>query len=243
MGATEFTTYVAGANLGAAYASAVTDARCEYGNDGYNGTISTTSGYRRVLPTPLTLRAANLYGHTHIDDAQKWEHALAVPVAEDKHFTFRKVKMTVTVDPVNEHGHSASEWDIRDAALRKAFDKYGTSLHEVDVKPSIKTTTVVTQATGRAVTRYEVKTYGTRATLYDTKAQAIAAAKREALSSTGGSASVRAVKFYPDVNGTELAVVAAKTVSASAVLEITVATPRRADTPTTGWLFFGLAAC
>lgn len=242
MGACDFYTTAPGANLGEAYRAAVNEARREHGDNPYSGTISTTEGYRQAVRTPRTRSGATLYGSAHIEDAQKWGPALAVPVAEDEHFAFGKARMTVTVDPVNQYGGSTTEWEIRDAAVAQAYAKYGDSLHAVKVTPKIKNKVVITRATGRAVTRYEVRLgYQGTGTLYDTKAQALAAARKAATATL--TASVRAVKFYPDTDSAELAVVRTETVSASAVLDITIATPKRSDTPISGWLFFGLAAC
>lgn len=243
MGSCDFsTTVMTDAGVGTAYRHAVDEARREYGDNPYSGSISTTDGYRQVLSTPLTRSAAGLYASVHIEDGEKWGAALAVPVARDERFTFKKARMTVTIDPVNEYGRGVTEWEIRYAAIAQACAKYGSALHDVKVTPKVKTEAVVSQTAGRPVTRYEVTTNGHRTTLHATKAQALAEAKRAA--SVGGPAvKVRTVKYYPEASTTNLATVEVRVVSATAVLDIVVATPKKGDTPTEGWLFFGLAAC
>lgn len=52
MGAHDFTTTTTGKTATKAYETAVADARYEYGNDPYNGTISTTNGFEE-LPESL----------------------------------------------------------------------------------------------------------------------------------------------------------------------------------------------
>ncbi len=48
MGACQFQTTATGRNAKEAYRAAVEDARAEYGNDPYSGTIATTHGFREV---------------------------------------------------------------------------------------------------------------------------------------------------------------------------------------------------
>lgn len=242
MGSCDFsTTVMTDSGVAAAYRHAVDDARRENGDNPYSGTISTTDGYRQVLRTPLTRSGAGLYASVHIEDGQKWGPALAIPVAGDDRFTFKKARMTVTVDPTNEYGRSITEWEVRGAAIAQAYAKYGESLHDVTVTPRIKTRVVVTQTAGRPVTRYEVRA-GYRVSLHDTRAQALAEARKTATHG-GPTVAVRAVKYYPEADTGDLATVTVETVSASAVLDIILATPKKFDTPTEGWLFFGLAAC
>jgi hypothetical protein len=248
MGATEFTTGVVKAEtLNQAYAREVAGARAEFGSDGYNGTISTTSGYRQVVQIPMTASGARIYAAAHCDDTRKWEDALAVPVAHDEHFTFKTVKLNVTVDPVDESGRlrTIREYDVREAAIDRAMREHGLTVHNVEVEVKLKNRTVVTSATGRAVTKYEVSGGYNRGQLFDTKAQAVAAGKRLVSIGPGhGAISIRAVKFFPETNSTDAAVIRTETVEAKGVATVTLATPKKPhNTPVEGWIFFGLAAC
>lgn len=243
MGATDFVTFVPGTNtMKAAYQAAVSQALSEYGHDGYNGTISTTSGARQVVHTPVTSRTAAFYAQAHIDDAQKWEDALAVPVADDSQFKFSTAKFKVTLDPTKIN----TEWDIKEAATEMAFAKYGHTLDRVDVTVKMTTKTVVESAKGSAVTRYEL-VRGYNSQMFVTKAEAVAAAKKmlESGHNADTQVSIRAVKFYPE-SGTVAAKVKRVTTKATADVVVTIATPK-VNNPgllmTTGWLFFGLAAC
>jgi len=248
MGATGFTTGVVKADsLAQAYSREVADARAEFGSDGYNGTISTTSGFRQVVPLPMTAAGAGLYAEARWDDANKWEDALAIPVADEEHFTFKTVKLNVTVDPVDEAGRPRTirEYDVREAAVEKAILEHGCAVHNVAVASKIKTRTIVTSATGRAVTKYEVAGGYNRGQLFNTKAQAVAAAKKIVSSGYGNDKiSIRAVKFYPETNSTDAAVIRTETVEAKGTATVTLAVPKKPhSTPVAGWIFFGLAAC
>ncbi|WP_329431326.1 hypothetical protein OG339_48015 (plasmid) [Streptosporangium sp. NBC_01495] len=58
MGAHNFTTYVPGVDVEAAYCSAVAEAIADRGHSSYNGTISTTDGYLVLGDTPIPLQEA-----------------------------------------------------------------------------------------------------------------------------------------------------------------------------------------
>jgi hypothetical protein len=244
MGATEFTTQVyRTTTMASAYRAAVEEATHEYGYDGYNGTISTTSGVRSVVNRPMTEQGAKLYAAVH-DDGQKWESALGIPVADDKNFTFKKIKITVSLDPSEEEFSFSPKYALQDKARKMAFRTYGEKVHAVDVTPKVKTKTVVTSATGKSVLRYRVGA-GYRSALFDTKAKAVAAAKKE-VADGRGVASIQAVRVYPDSDfddPTTVAEVREITVSATANVVVTIAEPKKWDTPTAGWMFYGLAAC
>lgn len=243
MGATDFATYSTRATVAEAYRAAVDEAVREYGQDSYNGTISTTSGAHQVVFSPMTKEGAALYANAHIEDAQKWGDALAIPVAEDKDFTFSTVKFSMAM-PVTD-GKVISEWELRDAAQKRAFDKYGDSLHSVTVTPKVKTKTIVESAKGNAVTRYEVSFNWGQTNSYDTKAQAVAAAKKMLESGNHTEVKVRAVKHYAE-SGSTAVTIKKTTVSATASVVVRIARPRinnPALINVTGWLLFGLAAC
>jgi hypothetical protein len=248
MGGTGFTTEVIAAEtVDKAYSTVYADARAEFGSDGYNGTISTTSGFRQVVQIPMTAAGARLYADAHWEDANKWEDALAIPVADGEHFTFKTVKLTVTVDPVDESGRPRTlrEYDVREAAIEKSILEYGCTVHNVAVTPKIKNKTVVTNATGRATTKYEITGGSGRGQLFDTKAQAVAAAKKIVSGEyANNKVSIRAVKFYPETNSADAAVIRTETVEAKGVATVTLAVPKKPhNTPVAGWIFFGIAAC
>lgn len=248
MGATEFSTgVIRSVDVAAAYSAAVSDARHQYGSDGYNGTISTTAGYRRVVNTPMTAAGAELYAQRHWESASKWGDALAVPIADDEHFTLRTAKFTVTVEPADAEGNPRTvQYAVHEKALESAAQRYGDQLHTISVDTKIETKTTVTRATGRAVTRYELAgSPAYRAKLFDTRAQAVAAAKLRIKDFYEiDTVRIRAVKFYPETNSTDAAVVAVETVRATATVTAAIAVPKKPySTPVDGWMFFGLAAC
>lgn len=244
MGATEFTTQVYRApSMESAYRTAVSEATLEYGNDGYNGTISTTSGVRSAVDRPMTEQGAYLYAASH-DDGQKWEAAIGIPVADVKNFTFKKIKLTVSLDPSEDDCNFSPNYELEEKARKLAFSTYGGKVHAVEVTPKIKTKTVVTSATGKSVLRYRLDT-GYGSALFNTKSAAVAAAKK-AVDGGRSSVSVQAVRVYPESSlgdQRNVAEIRKVTVSATATVVVTIAQPKKWDTPTAGWVFYGLAAC
>lgn len=243
MGATNFVTgAVAGDSCNDAYNRAVKESVREHGDDPYSGTIATTNGVYEAVRSPMTVSGANVYAGAMWETTHKWEASAAVPVAEDKHFTFRKVKFTVEVPTTDEYGHPATEWDVRDAAMEKAVAQFGSSIHTVAVAPKVKTKIVVENATGRPVTKYQVTGGHVRTAVYDTKTAAVAAAKKVVGDRSGTQVSIQAVKIYPDT-GSATVTVRSVTVEAKATVTVTVATPKKpGQTPVSGWIFFGTAA-
>jgi len=83
MGATDFRTTKRGCNMTEAYKRAVEEARDEYGNDSYNGTISTTRG---VIDKTSMFKSSKLsineFITKHIDSCQKWGSAWGVCIEE-----------------------------------------------------------------------------------------------------------------------------------------------------------------
>lgn len=239
MGATDFTTYHAGENLAKAYNDAVREATSEYGNDPYNGTISTTSGADQVVREVTTRSAAGLFAAANIERAHKWEAALAVPVADDKNFTYAREKFTVELTDSDERSWSA-EHDLEDKARRIAHSKHGARVHAVEVKAKVKTKVVTTPAAGRSVLRWQSGSHR----LFDTKTEALRHAREQA-AGRQGTIGVKQVRVWPDSTFSDKTLAAEVTevaVKATAEVTVTIATPKR-HLVTEGWLFFGLAAC
>lgn len=254
MGATEFRDFQPGRSLGSAYSAAVAAATAEWGSDPYNGSISTTDGYRQVVDGPMTRNGAELYAELHIADAQKWGNALAIPVAADSVFTFRDVSFTINLPaerPVLDwdgeptgRTEQTSRYELIEAGRKEALSRYGSRVHAVAMTESLKTKIVVSQpAAGRGVTRWVFDNVG-RTDYYDTKAQAIAAAKRALEAGEWkNEIGIKAVRYFPDAGTETVATVTRATVAAAATVTVTLATSMTSGTPDlAGWMFFGLAA-
>lgn len=95
MGACDFRTKSRGASMSEAYRSAVDEAREEYGNDSYNGTISTTSGFRD-LTSEFKKSGLSLHDFIdkNIDKAQKRGSCFGICIKEPKANT-NKIKSQV----------------------------------------------------------------------------------------------------------------------------------------------------
>jgi len=101
MGATLITVQSHGCTMREAYASAVEDAVYEFGNDNYNGTISTTNGFRDVTKEFLSSGksigdfADYLYETSRVN---KWGNALGICIAPPVENT-NKIKTKVETSP------------------------------------------------------------------------------------------------------------------------------------------------
>lgn len=262
MGATDFTDYVESKYLTRntienAYSHAVEEARSYNGNDPYSGTISTTSGCQLVGPrTAITKSAAYLFAGHNMHRARKWEAALGLPTADDDQFTFKTVRLSVTVNPGEKYfDDQCGQWqtrpgvirdyDLREAAEKEAVRKYGTQVHKVEVTTAIKDSLVVNTTPGKAVLRWAVSRGGSGYNLFETKAKAVAYAKEYLKKDRyADKVEIRQIRAFPEANTTVTATVERATGSATGVATITLATPKgRPDPAVTGWVFFGLAAC
>lgn len=253
MGATDFRDFQPGRSLGSAYSAAVAEATREWGSDPYNGSISTTEGYRQVVQAPMTHNGAEIYAELHIEEAQKWGSALAIPVAADSAFTFHDASFTISLPaekPVLDwdgkptgRTEQTSRYELIEAGRKEALNRYGSHVHAVAIAESLKAKIVVSQpAAGRSVTRWVFDNVG-RATRYDTKAQAIKAAKQALEAGEWkNEIGIRAVRYFPDADTETVATVKRVTVAATATVTVTLATPTAGAPEVAGWIFFGLAA-
>lgn len=270
MGATDFVTTIwTESNMASAYNELVADSHSEFGYDPYNGTISTTGGGRAVTSTPMTSNGAQSFASwamDHCDDssgrrsryaASKWEEALAIPILSDDAFTLSKSTFTLTQDALGDAALDSGEstrWRFRSAALDRAVREHGHSVHSVDIDVTEKFGVIVGHQKGKSRTVYEVTGASNHPARFDTKAQAVAAAKKALLNPGrpwSSAVDVRAVKCYG--TGDEENAPADPTVavqlrrvvkSAKARVTVTVATPKKRVPAEAkrGWLFYGIAA-
>lgn len=94
MGCESFTNLVTGTDADTAFQSARDDALYEYGHGGYTGTIAEKGDFKVVTTTPMGENEASTYAEEHLDDADKWGPALAIPVVTATH------DVMVTIDRV-----------------------------------------------------------------------------------------------------------------------------------------------
>lgn len=96
MGSHDVYTVGDGATAQTAYDKLVTEAQYEYGNDVYNGTISTSSGFVMATREPLPYSAAEFLAHQRIENLTKWETWECIPLANDNDFSSKTVKVKVS---------------------------------------------------------------------------------------------------------------------------------------------------
>ena len=112
MGAHSFTAVSKETDPKAAYAALVAEARSEYGSDAYNGTISTTRGFRVVSSTPLSESAAAALIESRIEDLEKWDVCEAVAVGKAKKVKKRTVTVTLRPTDAAANGMRLSGADV-----------------------------------------------------------------------------------------------------------------------------------
>ena len=137
-------------NVETAYHNACSDALHQSGHDGYNGTISTTSGVYAVPTKPLTLAEATVVIGERLDNLHKWDVCEALPIVEEVAARYEDVEkievfLSLTAAVYNDHealtaaiakkaGVKADE--IRMFAVKKGltFQPLRTEIIKVDAK-------------------------------------------------------------------------------------------------------------
>ena len=251
---------------GAAYSQLCADASHEYGSNGYNGSISTTSGYHQVLQNPTTLGAANTFAGWAMDltsdDAaytrfapHKWEDALAIPVLSDDAFRFTSKSHTLTLADLGDQVDvsDATDYGLRhaftEAATAAAISEFGTKVHDVQVELTVKRRIVTETATGPAKTMYVIADRNGRGggNRYATRSEAVSAAK-EYLTKYPNSrpVNIQAMRVYETGAAGDTVAVSMRSVpqSVKAKVTVTLAHPKAATSKAEkhGWLFYGVAS-
>lgn len=109
MGACSFTTSAYGKSMSEAYNNACDDARHEYGNDSYNGTISTTRGVRDVTAEfKRSGLGLNDFINKNIDNFSKWGSCGGICTTEPK---LNKNKIKSVVEHIVEKG--TKKWVLK----------------------------------------------------------------------------------------------------------------------------------
>lgn len=118
MGACDFRTKSRGASMSEAYRSAVDEVREEYGNDSYNGTISTTNGFRD-LTSEFKRSGLSLHDfiNKNIDRAEKRGACFGICIKEPKGNT-NKIKSQV--EHVVEKG--TKKWVLKYVVYNRYMD-------------------------------------------------------------------------------------------------------------------------
>jgi hypothetical protein len=126
MGATQFIDKTRAYSMREAYNQLVEDAVSEYGNDSYNGTISTTQGFQDMTSEwKKSGLSIDKFIDLKIEDANKWGPAFAVCIVDP-------VKNNLKVKSQVEHVvvSGTKKWELRYFVL----DSRGTKIASSDNK-------------------------------------------------------------------------------------------------------------
>ncbi len=243
-----------------AYHQLVQDATWESGHEGYNGTISTTSGVQAVNVAPMTKEAAYALAETRIEKLSKWENAEAIPLVAEtpdvwEQLPNQRVTLSVSGDVLNDEARFH-------AALAKALKVKPDQIQGwSNVNPNdFKRTTSVEAGVKaevpkeKAVTRYFIITgnYANPSlpaweTGYETQAKARAALPTVLRYGFNGVPDVKAdiIGITRRESGAPLvsATVGAKKITGDFIVKTRKLVKKgTAGTERVGWLFYGWAA-
>lgn len=112
-------TYYGDVTADQAYRALVEEALYTEGHDPYNGTISTTGGFRVVQTTPVTYAEAARISEKRINNLRKWEACEAIPLVAETPAEYGESE-TGTVE-LNVSGDVYNDSKKLDAYLRKAL--------------------------------------------------------------------------------------------------------------------------
>ncbi|KZF17787.1 hypothetical protein [Rhodococcus sp. EPR-134] len=235
----------------AVYEDLCAEAVLEYGNNGYNGTISTTRGVNPVRVPPMSLAAAFTLASDRVDGLDKWNACEAIPLLEERQPVYENDgRVTVSLQvPWSVY----SDHDAMRSALGK---KLGRSADEVaDWFLIARETTVtrrakITATSGPRETRHFVVSSNQNQLPAWALGHRTQAAAREALKGIGANllaetVELEVISITRRVDGQPLvkATLTAKDVNAKASVSLQRKTcDGFLGTKQAGWLFYGWAA-
>jgi hypothetical protein len=161
MGSTSFfdTYQVPGTTAAQAYQALVSDAVSQYGHDGYNGTISTTSGFVMHSVTPMTVQQAEEVAEKAADENRynKWDACGAVPLIDASSVKERTVtkKLRVNTKQIEAAGgyRAAMEAAVKAAVVLRDGEQF-LGYQEKHGETVRKTKMVMASTEGKSVIKY-----------------------------------------------------------------------------------------
>lgn len=179
MGAHSFTAKSKESDPRDAYESLVGDALSQYGSDSYNGTISTTRGFRVYSNVPMSPLAAAALSSARLGSLEKWGNCEAVAVGAAA--KTREKKATITIRPVDPVGQYLR---LTDAEIAEKIGVPLASLESLTITESTPTYRYRTTKAGPARRVWSTSTGGE----FATRAEAVAHAKKTLVDPLNGSA-------------------------------------------------------
>lgn len=246
-----------------AYERLVDEAISEYGNDPYNGTISTSGGYRIHGNHAMTEAEAYKVAEQRLSSLNKWEAFEAIALVDPKTIKTRRVTRTFKIT-----GKAIKDAGSLSAAIKSAA--MGISLREGEKitryavatengtwgnpKQTLRHKATSRATEGKAVTRYFVK-YANRFSEQPEwkNGYATMALARKALEAVAAKPAKRGMFNEPDTisyeivaevrreDGRPLAVAVSEVVGAEVEVNIDIE-KAPAKRVAAGWLFYGWAA-
>lgn len=178
MGAHSFTATSRETDPRKAYEALVDDALAMHGSDSYNGTISTTRGFRVHSSTPLSPLAAAALSEARLGSLEKWGNCEAVAVGAAK--KTREKTVTITIRPTEPVGQYLN------LTAAEVAEKLGVPLERLESFTVVESTPAYRYRTTKAGPSRRVWTTSAGGE-FATRAEAAAHAKKALVDPFNGS--------------------------------------------------------
>lgn len=239
MGAHDFTDFAEAETVKDAYSKCVEEARYQYGSDGYNGTITTTRGFKMLRRDPVPRAVADRLNAAAWDAEErgarpfeKWGHCAALAICKDTDWKWKSVTKTVTVE-----GRYMSDADLLAAmGLKDEPNVVIAEREEVGTKVTVE----AKNTPGDAVTRYYIEGVGVPLRARDEGYPTQAAARKAAVEMAKRGAEPYIIGKRTREDGSPLVRVK-PTIRHRVKVKAKIGTPKP-GAKIVGGYFFGLAA-
>ena len=236
MGAHSFTATAKETDPRKAYESLVGDALSQYGSDSYNGTISTTRGFRVHSSVPLSPLAAEVLSNSRLSSLEKWGDCEAIAVGTAK--KTKEKTVTITIRPTGPVGQYLNLTAAEVAA------KIGVTLERLESFTVLESTPAYRYRTTKAGPSRRVWTTSAGGE-FTTRAEATAHAKKSLADSLRSSTNLytegdKTLEVFKRTLRTPEASVVRSLVSWKIKLTACIATSDERNFE--HWLFYGWAA-
>lgn len=179
MGAHSFTATSKETDPKKAYEALVDDAFAVYGSDSYNGTISTTRGFRVHSSSPLSPLAAEALSNSRLGSLEKWGNCEAIAVGTAK--KTKEKTVTITIRPTEPVGQYLN---LTAAGIA---EKIGVPLERLESFTVVESTPAYRYRTTKAGPSRRIWTTSAGGE-FATRAEAAAHAKKTLVDTFNGSA-------------------------------------------------------
>lgn len=243
--------YTGAGSVDEAFRNLVSQALHECGHDPYNGTISTSSGYKMVSSNPVLPTQAHKIADDAAESLEKWGNWIAIPVCQAENI---HQEVEVSLRGAEAAG---SDQEVFAALQKKAIQKalarrkgwVGVEAYVSHWHRTLKNPKVVRPQPAKAVwvvdlgMRHAQKVFDTKAEALEYAKSVVNAAPQSGKYIFGLEREVTVEKQFRSLSGSRCKIsVRAENKTVTATVTVKLERPA-ASQSTVGWLFAGWAAC